>query len=229
MISSDSVTSVNIAILGRSHDTINYENALRRLQLSCFTTLDPKEAATASHLLLPGGGDITPALFGQQNHGSRNIDTELDILQMQSLESFLQQGKPILGICKGLQLINVTLGGTITQHIPTAANHQWNGTDQHHLVYHSGLARTDFFYQLYGLSAPVNSAHHQALDRLGNNLLPVCRAGDNIIEAIQHTALPVIAVQWHPERLSDGSGDMLIQYFTEMKIRTASEKPAPIV
>lgn len=211
----DQKVPVIIAILGRSRDTINYENALRRLNLPCFTTLDPEHAATASHLLLPGGGDITPAFFGQQDRGSRNIDTELDILQMQAFESFLQQAKPILGICKGLQLINVALGGTITQHIPTATNHQWNGADQNHQVYHSGLTRTDFFYQLYGLSALVNSAHHQAVDRLGKNLLPVCRAGDNIIEGIRHTFLPVIAVQWHPERMPDGSGDRLLQYFAE--------------
>ena len=165
--------------------------------------------------LFCGGGDITPAFFGQQNRGSRNIDTELDILQMQALESFLQQGKPVLGICKGLQVINVAFGGTITQHILTAANHQWNGADQRHQVYHSGLTRTDFFYQLYGLSAPVNSAHHQAIDSLGKNLLPVCRAADNIVEGIQHIALPVIAVQWHPERLPDGTGDRLLQYFAE--------------
>lgn len=214
-------TVKTIAVLGRSHDTVRYEDALRRLQLSCFTTLDPEEAATASHLLLPGGGDITPAFFGQQNRGSRSIDTELDILQMQALESFLRQGKPVLGICKGLQVINVTLGGTITQHIPTAESHQWKGADQSHRVYHSGLTRADFFYQLYGLSASVNSAHHQAVAQLGKHLLPVCRAGDNVIEGIQHTLLPVIAVQWHPERLPDGSGDRIFQYFAGMEIRTA--------
>ena len=225
MTSSGTAPSATIAILGRSRDTVNYENALRRLTLPCFTTLDPGEAAAATHLLLPGGGDITPAFFGQQNRGSRSIDTELDILQMQALESFLQHGKPILGICKGLQLINVALGGTINQHIPTASNHQWNGADQIHQVYHSGLTRSDFFYQLYGLSTSVNSAHHQALDHLGKNLVPVCRAGDNIIEGVRHTFLPVIAVQWHPERLPDGSGDRLLQYFAE----TQASPPATLI
>ncbi len=65
MTSSDTAPSVTIAILGRSRDTVNYENALRRLTLPCFTTLNPGEAAAATHLLLPGGGDITPAFFGQ--------------------------------------------------------------------------------------------------------------------------------------------------------------------
>lgn len=215
MTSSVPDTSVTIAILGRSRDTINYENALRRMHLTFFTTLDPEEAASASHLLLPGGGDITPAFFGQPDLGSHHIDTELDILQLQALESFLTNRKPVFGICKGMQVINVCLGGTITQHIDTAETHKWNGADQTHHVYHSALTHADFFYQLYGLSALVNSAHHQAVNRLGKNLFSVCRAGDNIIEGIQHDFLPVIAVQWHPERLPD-TGDRLLQYFSEM-------------
>ena len=158
MTSSVSDTSVTIVILGRSHDTINYEKALRRMHLTCFTTLDPEEASAASHLLLPGGGDITPAFFGQPNLGSHHIDTELDILQLQALESFLTNGKPVLGICKGMQVINVCLGGTITQHIAAAETHKWNGTDQTHYVYHSSLTHADFFYQLYGLSK-IGRAH----------------------------------------------------------------------
>lgn len=207
-----------IAIVGRAKDTTNYEKALRSLRLSVFTTLDPEKASQATHLLLPGGGDITPAFFGQHDHGSRNIDTELDILQMQALDFFLRQKKPVLGICKGMQLINVHLGGTITQHIATAASHKWKGSDQMHYVYHSGLARTDFFYQLYGSSTLVNSAHHQAVDRLGQDLLPVCRARDNIMEGIAHAFLPVIAVQWHPERLPGVNGERLLQYFAEYPV-----------
>lgn len=210
-------TPVTIAIVGRTSQTANYAGALRRMGLSCYVTLNPEEASLSSHLLLPGGGDITPAFFGQTDHGSNNIDTELDILQLQALEFFLRQKKPVLGICKGLQLINVCLGGTIIQHIDTAEAHRWKGSDQTHYVYHSGLSRTDFFYQLYGLSAQVNSAHHQAIDKLGEDLHPVCRAKDNIIEGIMHTSLPVIAVQWHPERIPDGSGDRLLQYFTELR------------
>ncbi len=210
-------TPVTIAIVGRTSQTANYAGALRRMGLSCHVTLNPEEASLSSHLLLPGGGDITPAFFGQTDHGSNNIDTELDILQLQALEFFLRQKKPVLGICKGLQLINVCLGGTIIQHIDTAEAHRWKGSDQTHYVYHSGLSRTDFFYQLYGLSAQVNSAHHQAIDKLGEDLYPVCRAKDNIIEGIMHTSLPVIAVQWHPERIPDGSGDRLLQYFTELR------------
>ncbi|MCH5259329.1 MAG: gamma-glutamyl-gamma-aminobutyrate hydrolase family protein [Lachnospiraceae bacterium] len=203
-----------VAIVGRSKDTHNYENALQTLGVSFITTLDMQEAAQATHLLLPGGGDITPAFFGQQNHGSRNIDTELDILQIQTLSLFMEQKKPVLGICKGLQIINVHQGGTINQHIDTANTHEWKGHDQQHHVYHNGLNRQNFFFQLYGTSTLVNSAHHQAIDLLGRDLAVVCRAGDNIVEGIMHTTLPVIAVQWHPERIMDDGGERLIHYFT---------------
>ena len=203
-----------IAIIGRSNDTHNYENALRTLGVSFITTLDVQESMRATHLLLPGGGDITPIFFGQRNMGSRNIDTELDILQIQALSQFMAQKKPVLGICKGLQIINVHLGGTITQDIATADTHAWKGQDQTHQVYHCGLDRSDFFCQLYSNSTQVNSAHHQAIDKIGRDLVPVCRAADSVIEGIMHTSLPVIAVQWHPERIMDEGGERLIHYFT---------------
>ena len=204
---------LSVLIAGRPEDTENYENALQKLGVPFLVSLDSGRADNATHLLLPGGGDITPAFFGQADHGSRHIDTELDILQFEILARFTAQKKPVLGICKGLQLINVHFGGDITQHIDTAENHKWVGRDQFHYVFHCDLGRRDFFYQLYGTSAKVNSAHHQAVNRTGKGLVPVCRAGDNVIEGLVHAALPVLAVQWHPERLADAGGDSLFSYF----------------
>lgn len=208
------MSSPLVAVIGRSRHTHNYENALRSLGIPYITTLDVQEADRATHLLLPGGGDIAPIFFGQQDHGSRSIDTELDILQFQALALFMAQKKPVLGICKGLQLINVHLGGTIRQHIDTAAMHEWKEGDQMHRVYHCGLNRSDFFFQLYGTGTTVNSAHHQAIDRLGGGLAAVCRTADSVIEGIMHVSLPVIAVQWHPERIMDSGGARLLHYFT---------------
>lgn len=202
-----------VLIAGRPGDTKNYENMIKRLGVPCMVSLDPGQTDTATHLLLPGGGDITPAFFGQNDYGSRSIDTELDILQFTILSRFVAQKKPVLGICKGLQLINVHFGGDITQHIDTAETHRWVGRDQFHYVFHCDLGRRDFFYQLYGTSAKVNSAHHQAINRTGEGLVPVCRAGDNVIEGLVHRSLPILAVQWHPERLPDNAGESLLSYF----------------
>lgn len=206
-----------ILIAGRPEDTRNYENTIRRMGVSCSVGLNPGQADDATHLLLPGGSDITPAFFGQTDHGSHHIDTELDILQLDILARFTAQKKPVLGICKGLQLINVHFGGDITQHIDTAETHRWIGRDQFHYVFHSDLGRRDFFYQLYGNSYKVNSAHHQAINRTGRDLVPVCRAGDNVIEGLVHSSLPILAVQWHPERLPDGTGESLFSYFFSLR------------
>ena len=89
-------------------------------------------------MLFPGGGDITPAFFGERDRGSRSIDTELDILQLQALEYCLQSRLPVLGICKGMQIINVGLGGNIIQDLPTADCHRYLGADQYHGVYNVG-------------------------------------------------------------------------------------------
>ena len=206
-------SSTSIAIAGRTPDTANYEKAFHLLGADTVTTLDPEQCAGCNGLLLPGGGDITPAFFGQRDHGSRTIDTELDIMQLQILDLFIKWHKPVFGICKGLQIINVHFGGTICQHIETAASHQWVGKDQYHYVYPIGCSRTDFFYQLYGSSAFVNSAHHQAIDKLGKVLLPICQAHDGTIEAIAHTSLPIYGVQWHPERIMERGGHEMLSYF----------------
>ena len=100
-------TGIQAAIVGRSKDTLNYEKALDAMGVHYLTTMDPGKLSDMDALLLPGGGDITPAFFGQKNHGSRNIDIELDIIQLQALDIFYKARKPVLGICKGMQVINV--------------------------------------------------------------------------------------------------------------------------
>lgn len=191
---------MKIAILGRKKDTINYERFISKLPAQPATTLNPASLSECSALILPGGGDISPAFFGEHNNGSKNIDTELDILQFQALDYAVKQGLPILGICKGMQVINVSFGGTLTQNLPTAAIHQYIGKDQYH---HTTIMKGSCLYQLYGSEAVVNSAHHQGVRRIGKGLLPIqwCPV-DNCVEAIVHETLPILGLQWHPERLS---------------------------
>lgn len=191
---------MKIAILGRKKDTVNYEKFIRLLPAEPVTTLNPMLVSECSALILPGGGDISPAFFGERNNGSKNIDTELDILQFQAFNYAMDQRLPTLGICKGMQVINVALGGTITQDLPTACIHQYAGKDQYH---NTTIMEGSCLYQLYGAEALVNSAHHQGVKRIGKGLCPIqwCSV-DHCVEAITHETFPILGLQWHPERIS---------------------------
>lgn len=191
----------SIAIIGRQGRTINYEKAFFKLQIPAITTLSVADIATSSAILLPGGGDITPAFFGQEMAESKNIDTELDIIQLHALEYALKSGIPVLGICKGMQIINVFFGGTLFQHMPFWENHIFRGEDQFH---ETSILEGNILHTLYGTSVTVNSAHHQSIDKPGADLQIIQTATDGTPEAIAHTSLPVLGVQWHPERLLHG-------------------------
>jgi len=102
-----------LVILGRKSQTGNYETFFSKLPARTVTTLVPGEVTSCDALILPGGGDITPAFFGEKNKGSRTVDTELDILQFQALDTAIAARIPVIGICKGMQVINVAFGGTI--------------------------------------------------------------------------------------------------------------------
>lgn len=209
---------MRIAIIGRKTETKNYVDYVKDMDLEPCVTLNPGALAGCDALLLPGGGDITPAFFGERNKGSENIDTELDILQLQALEYAAKRRMPVLGICKGLQIINVGLGGNIIQDMPTAKFHKYAGGDQYHSTV---ITPGSWLYGLYGADCIVNSAHHQSIDRLGSGLKAVqfCPY-DGCIEAIAHSALPILGVQWHPERIDEKktmlSGKKVLSYFVSL-------------
>lgn len=194
---------MKIAIVGTQADTRNYVRYVQSISATPVVTLNTEDLSACDALLLPGGGDITPAFFGEQNHGSRNIDTNLDILQLHAFDLARDRHMPVLGICKGMQIVNVALGGSILQDLPSsvAGRHKYEQEDKYHAAVN---LENSWLWDLYGLEMTVNSAHHQALDRLGKDLIVVQRCPqDNCIEAIVHKALPVIGVQWHPERIDE--------------------------
>ena len=169
-----------------------------------------KSPQSCDALLLPGGGDLAPWRYGQENTASHEPDSERDHTELMLLDLFASQKKPILGICRGLQVINVFFGGTLLQDI--SGHSSTAGMDRLHKVRStSSPLRT-----LCGHTAIVNSAHHQAVDRLGSHLNAVQWAPDGIIESLCHRCLPIWGLQWHPERLNTTCGNALFFWFLSL-------------
>lgn len=166
----------------------------------------PQPDPSCDGLVLCGGGDLDPALFGQENRGSHPPNRERDRAELLLSETYLTWEKPVLGICRGMQVLNVFLGGTLIQDLPPAWRASHQGEED---VYHPVSCRPGSLLEhLLGACPVVNSAHHQAVDRLGRDLEASAWASEGFAEGFEHRTLPVLGVQFHPERLSGpGRGD----------------------
>ena len=183
----------------------NYKTAVERAGgIPCFGAAP--ESCDA--LLLPGGGDMEPWRYGQENIASRNLEPERDAIELELLENFTSRRRPVLGICRGMQAINVFFGGDLVQDWP--GHSAVDGADRLHTV----TTAHSFLGELYGEECLVNSCHHQIIGRLGEGLEALQWASDGVVEAFQHKKLPVWGLQWHPERLldSDSAADGLLVY-----------------
>ena len=163
-------------------------------------------------LLLPGGGDIDPAHYGEDRHercnepSAERDDTEL------ALAWWAMEGQmPILAICRGIQVLNVALGGSLFQDIGSqiagAERHDWYPNHPRDRLSHTVAISPDTrLARIAGTtSLPVNSLHHQSLKDLAPGLVETGRSPDGIIEAVEAPDHPfAIGVQWHPEELAGG-------------------------
>jgi gamma-glutamyl-gamma-aminobutyrate hydrolase PuuD len=165
-------------------------------------------------LLLPGGADIDPAEYGEPLAGSRDINAGLDRLELDAARWAIERDLPILGICRGQQLINVALGGSLVQHIDEHAP-----TGARDLLAHGLRVAPDsrLAEALGTVSTRVNSHHHQAIKALGRDLRAVAWAPDGTIEGVESEAHPwLLAVQFHPEDLvGHAASEHLLAAFVE--------------
>ena len=159
----------------------------------------PKISTDYDGLILCGGNDVDPSYYNEAIDGSVDIDYERDKNEFALLKAFVDAGKPVFGICRGYQLINIFFGGSLYQDICESALHRSKGgQDSVHSV---DATQGSVLYSLYGGVFAVNSSHHQALKVLGDGLVSTATWNNKYTEAFEHESLPIIGVQWHPERM----------------------------
>jgi putative glutamine amidotransferase len=196
------LASVQVDVHFRNYATRVADAGGLPVQLSVAS--DPvRIAERLDALVLSGGADIDPARYGRVSEpGLQGIDPERDEFEFALLSRAMLRGIPILGICRGMQFMNVVLGGTMVQDItPLQVDVEHNFSDgpperrAHRVATEAGsLAR-----RLYGESILTTSSHHQAVDDLGKDLRVTGWADDGTIEILEHMSLPWLGVQWHAE------------------------------
>jgi putative glutamine amidotransferase len=155
----------------------------------------------ADAVLLHGGGDLDPTLYDQQQSTETiyGIVAEHDAVELAIVRAAIAIDKPVLAICRGIQVLNVALGGTLHQHLVDAIV----GSDSHWNTYHPvELVEGSRVAKAMGTTRPTggHSYHHQSIDRVAADLEVVARSDDDVIEAVEHrTATWIVGVQWHPE------------------------------
>ena len=161
-------------------------------------------AARLDGIVFSGGADIHPSRYGAAAHPDLGAtEPERDRFELSLLEAALHRRVPVLGICRGHQLLNVWAGGSLCQHVGL------DGGDGHprfgeHRSERAHEVRTEagsLARRLYGPVVEVNSLHHQTVDVVGADLLVTGRSPDGTVEVLEHPRLPVLSVQWHPEAL----------------------------
>ena len=218
---------LKIAIPVLDMPTANYENALRELGARPVVIKEVCDPQEYDGLLLPGGDDVDPARFGQEINGSLGISPELDALQFEVLDRFVKAGKPVLGICRGHQVINIYFGGDLIQDLGEK-NECHRRTGDQDKVHRSITKPGTWLEELYGTEYPTNSAHHQAVGSVGTGLETVSLSEDSVVEALVHTSLPVYSVQWHPARMCFANrrddtvdGSRVIRFFLDVCAKKA--------
>ena len=189
------------AATAKPNAACNYENAIQAAGGDFVTRYCPVVDLSFGGLLLTGGGDVSPDRYGQENRDCLLVDPDRDRAEFALAAAYLAAGKPVLGICRGMQVLNVALGGTLIQDLGEMQNafHRRLEADKVHPV----LAQEgSLLHALYGSVFHVNSAHHQAADRPGKGVVITTRSEAGVAEAMELPNTPVLGVQFHPERMT---------------------------
>jgi len=195
--------------------TVERESLIRRSHIDIADYVSALDG-----LILQGGADIDPRAYGEvASHTVGPVDATRDRFELDLLRAFIAAEKPVFGICRGMQLINVACGGSLHQDLRAdSVTPNWHvhsdAYDKH--VHPLAIPATSWLSALYGgvTATWVNSIHHQGVERLGEGLRVQASADDGVVEAITSTGIEegkpfLLGVQWHPE-FHDGSDPRLL-------------------
>lgn len=188
------------------------------------TTVEEATAVLARFdgLIISGGADVDPSMYGAENAGSVETDRSADVSDIAYLRAAERLGMPVLAICRGMQIMNVAYGGTMHQHIWGRAQHPakldtGNETAdaeeflaRRHDVELTPGSRIEGLFGTTTLRA--NSLHHQAVDEIAADLVITATTADGTVEGLEHPTAPVLGVQWHPERMLDEGHQVLFDW-----------------
>ncbi|MEM7272177.1 MAG: gamma-glutamyl-gamma-aminobutyrate hydrolase family protein [Actinomycetota bacterium] len=162
--------------------------------------VDPVEIVWAlDGLILTGGADIDPTNYGAaRDQETGRSEPRRDEVELALATAALDRGSPTLGVCRGMQVLNVAAGGTLHQHVPAHACYQHRAPG---LIHDIATEHGSVLAEVYGPAHRVNSYHHQTIDRPGEPFRVTARADDGEAEGLEHRDAPIVAVQWHPEML----------------------------
>ena len=194
---------------------VYFEAVTRAGGIAVLLPPQPVDAAVADRvldsldgLIITGGKDVDPARYGQEPHATTDEPRpDRDAWEDALLTAAIERGLPFLGICRGLQVLNVSLGGTLHQHLPdvigsTRYNAGYGRFSENAVEVHAGTVTGDLLDDAAALA--VHSYHHQAVDELADGLVVSARSDDGTIQAVELAAVPFgVAVQWHPEENAD--------------------------
>ena len=210
---------------GKAEKYLRYLNWLSQagaeaVPVTSLSAFNPKAFAGA---LFTGGEDVDPRLYGETPQKNLrhplHVSRDRDEFELGVLQRVLPKGIPVLGICRGLQLLNIALGGSLYQDLETALDtpvrhRKYPNQDAEHVVFLEWGTR--LFALLGRRSIRVNSAHHQGIKKLGKGLRVAARSEDRVIEGIELPDHPFfIGVQWHPERYPSPASRKLVEAFVQ--------------
>jgi len=230
--------SLKIALTATSKPKLEYYFSwLKRFEpnLECVVLSQEShnlhELDTADGLVLTGGGDIDPVLLGIPDPEglSTGIDRARDDFELSIVHLALAKGLPLLGVCRGLQVVNFALGGTLIIDLPAAGFNNHANTNDYQLAHPVTVTPDTLLASLTGRSTlQVNTSHHQAIDKLGKGLIASAVSPDGVIEAAEWETKDgkpfCCLVQWHPERMVDAPDNLASSALAEGFLEAARQR-----